>query len=80
MSYDVDQGLVDSFKPEVYSELVKIFMLKKFDYNKNKINKNNLIKNKIILLIIQINIFIIHYYLYLNFTKYKHIQRFHFLQ
>ena len=29
MSYDVDQGLVDSFKPEVYSELVKIFKYNK---------------------------------------------------
>ncbi len=39
MSYDVDQGLVDSFKPEVYSELVKIF--KEFDANNNAVMEKN---------------------------------------
>ena len=35
MSYDVDLGLVNSFKPEVYAELVKIF--KEFDTNNNAV-------------------------------------------
>ena len=39
MSYEVDSGLIESFKPEVYSELVKIF--KEFDENNNAVMEKN---------------------------------------
>ena len=43
MSYEVDQGLVDSFKPEVYQELVSLF--KQFDENNNAVIEKNEFKN-----------------------------------
>ncbi len=43
MSYEVDSGLIESFKPEVYSELVKIF--KEFDENNNAVMEKNEFKN-----------------------------------
>ena len=35
MSYDVDSGLVNSFKPEDYAEFTRLF--KEFDKNKNAV-------------------------------------------
>ena len=43
MSYDVDSGLVNSFKPEVYTELVSIF--KEFDANNNAVMEKSEFKN-----------------------------------
>ena len=43
MSYDVDSSLVNSFKPEVFSELMSIF--KEFDTNNNAVMEKSEFKN-----------------------------------
>ena len=43
MSYDVDSGLVSSFTPELYSELMKIF--KEYDDNNNAVIEKSEFKN-----------------------------------
>ena len=43
MSYEVDQGLINCFQPEVYTELVKIF--KEFDANNNAVMEKDEFKN-----------------------------------